>query len=268
MNHVISISSGLSSAVMAERVLSKYPDAYVVFMDTLIEDEDNYRFLDEWLEGFEPRNYIHLGDGRNPLEVFEDRQIIPNQKIAPCTFELKIKLFRDWLESLAGESTVYIGFDYEEMHRCDATTAAYNEAGYEVDYPLLWKPLMSTNYARHSRREWGIEPPRMYAMGYGHANCGGCCVKQGQADWLRTLSHFPERFSRYEAWEEEARKRHGDYAFLRDQSGGSVKPLPLSELRKRWEEGDITPRVAKSLQFVSPCITCGVGQMAIWDIEQ
>lgn len=109
MNHIVSFSSGLSSAVTASLVLERYPDAYVVFMDTLAEDEDNYRFLNDWCEVFEPKNFIRLCDGRTPLQVFEDRKIIPNQKIAPCTFELKLKPFYNWLLTLSGESTIYKG---------------------------------------------------------------------------------------------------------------------------------------------------------------
>lgn len=264
MNHVVSFSSGLSSAVTAVKVLQRYPDAYVVFMDTLAEDDDNYRFMKEWIDRFQPTRLVCLSDGRTPLQVFDDKQIIPNQKIAPCTFELKIQLFYDWLESISGPSTVYIGFDAFEAHRCDATTASYEAAGYIVEYPLIeWHPLPNKSYEEISREDWSIEPPRMYKQGYSHANCGGCCVKQGQGDWLRTLKHYPERFAAYEEWEAEARRRHGDYAFLRDQTNGTVTALPLSELRQRFNSGEISNAVLKKLDFQSPCVSCGVGAAQI-----
>lgn len=264
MNHVVSFSSGLSSAVTAEKVLERHPEAYIVFMDTLIEDEDNYRFLNQWLEVFEPSNFVRLHDGRTPQQVWEENKIIPNQKIAPCTFELKIKPFRRWLDSLSGPSTVYIGFDIDEMHRCEATTRAYTEAGYEICYPLIeWKPLPDKVYADICRDEWGIEPPVMYSQGYTHANCGGTCCKQGIADWLRTLKNRPEIFHDSAQWEKEARQRHGDYAFLRDQSDGKVTALPLEELRVRFNNGNVSKRVLSRLDFESPCVQCGVGAYQI-----
>ena len=262
MNHVVSLSSGLSSAVMSEIVLRRHHDAHVVFMDTLAEDEDNYRFLDEWLEYFEPRNFVRLCDGRTPHQVWEDKKILPNQKIAPCTMELKIKPFRNWLDGLSGQTTVYIGFDAEEIHRCIDCTASYNAAGYDVVYPLIDWEIPTKAYSDTCREDWGIEPPRMYRWGYTHANCGGKkggCCKQGQGDWLRRLKHTPAAFSESEAWENDARNRHGDYAFLRDQTGGTVTALPLSELRQRFNHGQISNAVLKKLDFQSPCVSCGVG---------
>lgn len=263
MNYVISLSSGLSSAVMAEIVLRRHPGAYVVFMDTLVEDEDNYRFLDEWLEVFEAQRFVRLSDGRTPQEVWEEKQILPNQKIAPCTVELKIKPFRNWLETLSGDTTVCIGFDYDEAHRCNKCTKAYNEAGYAVAYPLIDWEIPARSYVDICREEWGIKPPVMYEQGYSHANCGGCCCKQGIGDWLRTLKHRPDRFDSSEQWEEAARQRHGDYAFLRDQTGGTVTPLPLPELRQRWKSGTISNRVLNRLDFQSPCVSCGVGAVQL-----
>lgn len=260
MNHVVSFSSGLSSAVTAQKVIERHPDAYIVFMDTLVEDEDNYRFMDEWLGLFEPSNFVRLCDGRTPQQVWEDNKIIPNQKIAPCTYELKIKPFRDWLITLDGPSTVYIGFDEQEAHRCKATTKAYEGAGYGVEYPLIdWKPLPSKSYSLICQDDWKIDPPSMYGQGFTHANCGGDCCKQGMSDWLRQAKHHPARFKNSKDWELAARIRCGDYAFLRDQRGGSVTPMTLEELQARWNNGDVSSRVLKKLDFDSPCVTCGIG---------
>lgn len=193
MKHIISFSTGLSSAVTVERVLERYGkgSTEIVFMDTSIEDEDNYRFMADMQKRW-PKITV-LSDGRDPYQVSKDAQIIPNQKIAPCTFELKIKLFRGYLQrKLSGEEiTIHIGYDFEELHRCEATEKAYSEFGWSVDFPLLWRPYEMRPYSQVCRQDWGVKPPRMYELGYAHANCGGQCVKQGQGDWLRTLIYFP-----------------------------------------------------------------------------
>lgn len=278
--HIVSFSTGLSSALTAERVFQKYPvdQVVIVFMDTLVEDSDNYRFADEvrshWREVYGAERFVDLEEGRTPLEVSEDKQIIPNQKIAPCTFVLKVEPFKRWLETVSHPATIHIGFDYTEVHRCDSVQRNYGELGFDVDFPLLWKPIEFRPYEEVSRADWGIEPPRMYRMGYTHANCGGCCVKQGQGDWLRTLINFPERFAKYEAWEERMRgeDKYSSYAFLRDFRGGDVTPMTLRQLRERHKEErslngqgqlDLFMREADA---DAGCVQCGIG--SFWEEEE
>src|SRR5262249_38144071 len=38
-------------------------------------------------------------------------------------------------------------------------------------HPLMWKPWELRPYQDVIREEWGIEPPRLYAMGFPHNNC-------------------------------------------------------------------------------------------------
>ena len=256
--HIVSISSGLSSALVACRVIERYgmKNTRFVFMDTTIEDIDNYRFLNEFADKF-GIELVVLKDGRDPYQVATDKQIIPNQKIAPCTMELKIKLFRKYIEQFdPSKTTIHIGFDFSEVHRCKDTDKNYGAMGFKVDYPLLWKPYEYRPYTEVSRMDWRIEPPRMYDRGYSHANCSGLCVKQGQGDWIRTLIHEPEKYARIETWEQQMRTGpRANYALVRDQSGGEVTPLTLRELRLKHEAK--TPLSLFDSQNV--CITCGVG---------
>lgn len=260
--NVISFSSGLSSALAVERVLNRYgaKEASVIFLDTKIEDDDNYRFLNECKVRWNVPIVV-LADGRTPYEVSRAERVIPNQRVAPCTFRLKIELFRKHLATLERPITIHIGYDFTEVHRIEATQKNYESLGYSVDFPLLWKPYEYRSYSQVVREDWGIEPPRMYEMGYTHANCGGMCVKQGQGDWIRTLINFPERFAEAEQWEQEMRQlsdKHAGYAILRNQTNGEVTPLTLKELRENYES---RPQMFNlfSLDSVSACVVCGVG---------
>lgn len=260
MNHVVSISTGLSSALTAERVLNRYGSITGVFMDTRMEDADNYRFMNDCKARWNIPITV-LCEGRNPYEVSRAERVIPNQKIAPCTFRLKIEVFRTWLETQEKPLTIHIGYDFTEVHRIEATEKNYRELGYDVDFPLLWKPYEFRPYPQVCREDWNIEPPRMYELGYTHANCGGVCVKQGQGDWIRTLINFPERYAQAEAWEQDMRTlsdKHANYAIVRDQTGGEVKPLTLKELRERHEAEHMD---LYKLDLFSPCVVCGVGDL-------
>lgn len=67
--------------------------------------------------------------------------------------------------------------------------------------------------------------------------CGQLCVRGGQRHWLRTLDHFPDRFADYEEREQRFRRERGrDVAILKERRGGKTRPLPLAELRRRYQE--------------------------------
>ena len=257
MNHIISFSTGLSSALAAVRLMDKYSNTKIVFMDTNFEDEDNYRFMDDFENCFGVK-IIRLAEGRNPYEVSRDEHVIPNNSLAPCTFRLKIDIFKKYLKSLDGETTIYIGYDFSELHRCEPTKKGYELLGYKVDFPLLWKPIETRRYSDVFKADYGIDPPRMYQLGYTHANCGGRCVKQGQGDWIRTLINFPERFAEIEKWENDMRLGpvNANYALLRSQTKEGRQPLTLTELRERYEREHNDPVL---FDMQSACVVCGIG---------
>lgn len=240
MRYVVSLSGGTASAVAAQRAIDRYGDAVTLwFADTLWEDEDLYRFLAD-LERHWALPIIRQAEGRTPLRVAEDEHIIPNQRLAPCSFRLKVKPFRAWLAEQPGATTVLLGMDWREQHRMAAPTKAYAELGHATDFPLLWKPLEFRPYA-DVVAGWGIAPPRLYAYGFPHNNCGGRCVRQGIAEWQRLRRHFPERFAEVRDWETEQRAKGGalaGYAIARDQSGGEVKPRTLAEIERMVDEAD------------------------------
>jgi hypothetical protein len=265
MKHVVSFSTGLSSALTVERVMTRYGKeaTTVVFMDTKMEDGDNYRFMDDCKKRW-GIPIIVLTEGRTPYEVSHSQNVIPNSRVAPCTQRLKIDVFKNWLKTQEEEPiTIHIGYDFAEVHRCERTQGAYEKLGYSVDFPLLWEPIEYRRYTVVAREDWGIEPPRMYVMGYTHANCSGLCVKQGQGDWIRTLINFPERYAQVEAWEAEMRTHsdvHANYSICKDQSNKETTPITLKELRERYEASQGKMDLLK-LDYHSACVVCGVGDM-------
>lgn len=240
MQYVMSLSGGKASAVAAERAVARYGKDVVTlwFADTAWEDEDLHRFLGECVLRW-GCTFVTYKDGRNPLQVAEDVSFIPNQKRAPCTLQLKVLPFQKYVASLPKPLTVLIGLDWREQHRMVRPKAAYEAIeGVSVDFPLMWKPYEYQPYETVIRA-WGIEPPRLYAAGFPHNNCGGRCVKQGVGEWLRLRDTFPERFAEVRDWEAAQRAKGGaraGYAIARDQRGGVVRPLTLAEIEKRRGE--------------------------------
>lgn len=242
MHYIVSLSGGVASAVAAERAIERYGrDRVTLWMaDTNWEDKDLWRFVFDCCARWQMAPIIYR-DGRTPLEVAEDQHIIPNQKIAPCSFKLKVEPFRRFLASQPRPVTVLLGLDWSEQHRMVAPKRNYEALeGITVDYPLLWKPLEFRPY-QDVVRSWGVEAPRLYAQGFPHNNCGGRCVKQGVREWLRLRYAYPDRFIEVRDWEQVQRAKGGaraNYAIARDQTGGDVKPLTLVEIEQRERPDD------------------------------
>lgn len=268
--NIVSFSTGLSSALTVERVVARHgaDNTRIVFMDTRIEDDDNYRFMRDcsvrWENKYGVRIEI-LAEGRTPYEVFVDEHVIPNNRVAPCTRRLKINLFVAYMKEHFGENnpdiTIHIGYDYSELHRVEATRRNYNNLGWNVDFPLMWKPIETRDYATVVKQDWGIDAPRMYSMGYSHANCGGRCVKQGKNDWLRTLKMFPERYAEIEQWEQDMRLNpvNSKYTIVARVKHGVKIPITLKQLREEYES-----RTEISLLDLEneTCVVCGVGDIS------
>lgn len=263
VKQVVSFSTGLSSALTAERVMAKYgrENTVIVFMDVLNEDDDNYRFKRELVEKrWGDIELVELCEGRNPWQVAESENMIFNQRRHPCTRVLKIEPFMEWLRGLEGSPVIHIGIDWHESHRCAAIKKNYNQAGYDVDFPLLWKPLEVRPYTDIARHEWGIEPPRMYERGFSHANCGKRgCFAWGIGDWVRFLVYEREAFLEAEDWERRMRQKQKlkKYAICRDQSGGGLVGRTLESIRLEYES---SPQISLPLfDDRSGCVYCGVG---------
>lgn len=247
MYYIASLSGGVPSAVMAELAIRRYgrSKVWLFFADTLAEDEDLYRFVDDCMERWGGKLWRYC-DGRTPEEVAEDLRIIPNQKIAPCTRILKIEPFTRWLWRVPKPVTVLLGFDWSEPHRIHErqqwhkkngkwkrATGYQKMPGVYEDYPLLWKPIIFDMFT-YCRDVMQIEIPRMYKYGFSHNNCRAECFRQGITTWLLTRDTFPAGYQKKARWELKMQDILGTtHTIVRDQSNGQVKPLTLSELSRR-----------------------------------
>ncbi|MBZ6303262.1 hypothetical protein [Streptomyces olivaceus] len=240
MTHVVMWSGGITSWATARHVIAQHGPACTIllFADTLIEDEDLYTF-NEQASAQLGVPITRVADGRDPWQVFEDKRWLGNTQLAHCALELKLKMCRDWLatnDQLTFANTVlYIGLDWSEPDRIPGNRASWQP--WRAEYPLTEPPYRDKDQLRAEARAAGLIDPRLYRLGFAHNNCGGMCIKGGQAQWARLLKLFPERYARAEAAEEKMRRLLGkDVSILRDRRGGTTKPLTLAALRRRIEE--------------------------------
>ncbi|MFD4998078.1 hypothetical protein [Streptomyces buecherae] len=237
MKHVVMWSGGITSWATARQVVAEHGKASttLLFADTNVEDEDLYAFNDQASTALGiPLTRVADEQERDPWQVFEDRRWLGNTRIAQCSHVLKQEPCRTWLTANANpaQTVVYVGIDWSEMHRIPGNREGW--APWRVEYPLASPPYRDKGQLLTEARAVGLPIPRLYRYGFAHNNCGGACVKGGQAQWLRLLKIFPERYARAEAAEKRMRALLGkDVSILRDRHGSQTRPLTLTALRER-----------------------------------
>ena len=221
----------------AERVMNEHGTSGVVllFTDTLSEDEDLYRFLND-AEQFFGVKITRIEDGRDIWQVFNDVKFMGNSRVDPCSKHLKRELAKRWMRDNADpdNSVLYFGISWDEINRMTAIEKNWHP--YPVSAPLLDPPyLKKADMLRHIT-DLGIAPPRLYKMGFAHNNCGGFCIKTGQAQFAQLLREMPDRYIYHEQKQEELFKVIGKHGFIRVTKAGVLQYMTLKEFRHHVEE--------------------------------
>lgn len=238
MLYIVNVSGGLTSFEALRRTIERYGKerTRAVFADTLVEDADLYRFLDdqEKLLGI---RITRLADGRDPWQVMRDKRCISIGAMAPCSIELKRNVIDRFVAAIEETNTRVFGMSWDEMERMDRLASMLAPA--PVWFPLAEPPYVDKCHIADYLRRIGIAPPRLYELGFEHNNCGGGCVKAGQAHWAHLWRTLPERYALWEAKEEEIRSYlQKDVSILKDRRGGKVAHLTLRAFRAELERGE------------------------------
>lgn len=244
MRYIVNVSGGLTSFEALRRTLEKHgkENTHAIFADTLIEDEDLYRFLDDQERYFDIK-IERLADGRTPWQAMKDRRCIMlrlanGAEVAPCSMELKRGVIDKEIAKRyePGTYTRVFGMDWTEMHRVERLQ---KELSSPTWFPLLEKPYADKCHIADFLKQIGIKVPRLYGLGFDHNNCGGMCIKAGQAHWANLYFKLPERYAEAEAREEEIRQfLEKDISILKDRRGGKSVPMTLRAFRERLEQDD------------------------------
>lgn len=237
MHYIVSFSGGAGSWAAGRRVVDEHgPDAVTLLVaNTNSEAPDWLPFVEACATDLEARLVVLDNGGRSIWDVFREARFLGNTRVDVCSRVLKREPIRAWLEENTdpAETTLVLGFDWTEEHRHHR--AAPRWAPWPVLSPLCHEPYVQKAEVLGMLRERGIPEPPMYAEGFPHNNCGGACVKAGQAQWRLLLEKHPERYAEAEQQEEALRVELGDVAILRDRRGGTTKPLTLRRFRQQAE---------------------------------
>jgi hypothetical protein len=238
-------SGGIGSYITAKRVVAKYGSENVILLFSDVkgssedpnigEDPDTYRFIEQAADKL-GAELIKLVDGRNIWEVFRDRKFLGNSRLAPCSHELKQKPAKKWIHenTTPGDAIIYVGIDWSEAHRMKAVIAGYKP--WLVDAPLLEAPHLTKQQMIEEAEAEGLPAPRLYSYGFKHNNCGGGCVRAGQAQFKQLLDVMPDRFAEWEKQEGKMQDYLGvEVTILSRTVEGVKRPFSLTELREASE---------------------------------
>lgn len=239
MRHIVSFSGGLGSAITADMVCKKYgrDNTTLLFADTLVEDKDLYTFNQSVVDLLGCQ-YIRIAEGRTPWQVFNDVKYIGNTRVDPCSKILKRDFIRKYLVNnySPDDCIIWIGIDCTEEHRLGPVVAR--------NKPYIYRSILIENdifLTNKFKFDWiaqnKLQTPRMYKMGFVHHNCGGFCVKAGQAQFKKLWEMLPEVYNENETQEIMAISNNQNLRpFLRKTINGKLRYLTLKQYREEFLE--------------------------------
>ena len=182
-------SAGAASAVATK--LSN-PDV-IAYCETGSEDWDNVRFMADCVKWFgKDVRILKSKKYKNTWDVWEQKKYISGNDGAPCTGALKV----DPRLAFQRPDDIHIfGYtaDKDDVRR--AKTLRDNWPGLNVQTPLIDSGITKAGCLAIIKNI-GIQPPRVYAMGYPNANCIPCCKATSPSYWALVRECHPFQFWR------------------------------------------------------------------------
>ncbi len=193
---VVWFSCGAASAVAAKLTLDQYGDSCdvrIVNNPIKEEDEDNTRFLlnvEEWLGVTIEYAKNNKYPSCSAVDVWDKRQFMSHRNGAPCTLELK-KTARYQFEADNDIDWHVLGFTLEERDRF----CKFKKKERVNTLPILIDAGLTKADCYKILQEAGVEPPRIYKMGYPNANCIGCVKATSPTYWNHVRKQHPTIFN-------------------------------------------------------------------------
>lgn len=241
MQRIVQFSGGLCSYFAAKRVVEQFgpENVTLLFADTLIESPGLYRFLEASAASL-GLSVTRIADGRTPWQVFKEwgnKGFLGNSRVDICSQVLKRDFCRKWVElnCVPPFTVLYVGISWDEG-RIENIRSRW--LPWKVEAPMCDPPYLTKATMMQDAIALGLPLSEAYADGFSHDNCGGGCVKAGQAHFAKLLQIRPAVYAEWEKNEADLRQHIGqNISILKDRRGGQTKPLTLEDFRKRLNCG-------------------------------
>lgn len=229
-NHIVFCSAGKASLAVADHIQLLHPEDNILlyFTDTLWENEDAYRFINEASDKMKLPLLTH-STGLNPIQLMFEKKMVYNNRIGDCSKLLKQRVASDFLkkgirpalehwrnrkylknEDFITDATLYFGIGFDEMHRQDAIIE--NWKPFKVEMPLIENNIWKEDVLKR----YDIKQPILYDLGFTHNNCNARCVKAGQAHYKLLKDRMPDVFQKIMEQEYHLRMCVSAYRYIKD----------------------------------------------------
>ena len=233
MKVIVFYSGGICSYLAAKRCVAEYgkDEVLLYFNDVSYEHKTLYKFLFDGAKKLGCKLYIDK-DGRTPFDVFAEG-MMGNTRLDPCSHKLKRERSHKFMKDISLDVKVALGFSWDEMHRLEGAKQNYK---HEAIAPMTEAPYLTKTEMIKEVENDGLEIPYLYNIGMSHNNCGGFCIKAGQAHYAQLLRADEKLYLYHERRELDAYSKIGKTRpFLRMTIKGEIKYLTLQQFRKHIE---------------------------------
>lgn len=220
------------------------------------ESRDTYRFLWQLAETLDCP-IQRLEDGRSIWAIFAKvralRLVVGKRFVCKASIDLKREVIAHYIEThyRPGTYRIALGMGVLEPHRIkDALNWWRKRLGWAVE---VYSPLIDEYKKTHQAidnceiNKWlhrvGIEAPDAYRDDFSHNNCNQICVNGAQSHYATLYRVKPLHYA-YAAWQEYRWQQYTgkDNTILKDERGGTTKPMSLYEFADRVVAGDVNER--------------------------
>lgn len=214
-------SGGVTSAVACKIAVDLYgvKNMRIIFIDTMNEDDDTYRFMNDCSDWYGIKIETIKSEKHNSVQdVWRRYKALNNAKGAVCSSEMKRLVRETWEKKNEWKNQIF-GFELDEYKR--AKSMVLNHPQTKPLFPLMMYGMTKKNCIEMVQ-DAEIEIPKMYKLGFLNNNCWKTgCVQGGIGYWQKMCREFPEKFDTMADMEHELTNAKGKpVTMLKDQSVG------------------------------------------------
>lgn len=221
-------SGGITSAVACKLAIDLYgrDNCEVIFIDTMNEHDDTYRFMDDcssWY-GLKIKTITELGKKYTSIEhVWYSFNSLNTANGAICSSTLKKKARERWQKTNDFKHQVF-GFEFEtrEFKRAQSLSVNYPEC--KPIFPLIMYGMTKQDCVDYANKH-EIKVPEAYKLGLNNNNCLKTgCVQGGIGYWQLMHKIMPDQYEKMAKVEHDLTNSKGQpVTMLKDQSKESVE---------------------------------------------
>ena len=221
-------SGGVTSAVACKLAIDLFGSKHckIIFIDTMNEHKDTYRFKNDCELWYDTKIHTITGIGEeypSIQDVWIKNGSLNVASGAICSTTLKRRVREKWQTTNTFKYQVF-GFEFEKKEFARALSMTINYPRIHPIFPLLMFGMSKSDCLRTLQKE-GIKIPVPYTLGFSNNNCLKTgCVQGGVGYWKKIQKEYPKKFQKMAEMEHLlSEKQKAPITILKDQSKDAMR---------------------------------------------